>query len=68
MKRNKASAYNNQDNSIFEISHKTGTGIENTLKISNLVYYFLYETSLTSGSQQMMNWNNVELERSRIEA
>jgi hypothetical protein len=68
MKRNKASAYNNQDSSIFEISHKTGTGVENTLKISNLVYYFLYETSLNSGSQQLMNWNNVELERSRIEA
>lgn len=68
MKRNKANAFNNQDNSIFEISHKTGMGVENTLKISNLVYYFLYETSLNSGSQQMMNWKNVELERSRIEA
>jgi hypothetical protein len=68
MKRNKANAYNNQDNSIFEFSHQTGTGVENTLKISNLVYYFLYETSLNSGSQQLMNWNNVELERSRIEA
>jgi len=68
MKRNKANAYNNQDNSIFEITHTTGTGVENTLKISNLVYYFLYETSLNSGSQQLMNWNNVELERSRIEA
>jgi len=68
MKRNKANAYNNQDKSIFEIAHKTGTGVENTLKISNLVYYFLYETSLSSGSQQMMNWNNVELEISRIEA
>lgn len=68
MKRNKANTYNNQDKSIFEISHQTGTGVENTLKISNLVYYFLYETSLNSGSQQMMNWNNVELDRSRIEA
>jgi len=68
MKRNKANAYTNQDNSICEISNKSGTGVENTLKISNLVYYFLYETSLSSGSQQMMNWKNVELERSRIEA
>jgi hypothetical protein len=68
MKRNRANNYNNQDNSIFEISHKTGTGVENTLKISNLVYYFLYETTLHSGSQPMLNWNKVELERSIIEA
>jgi hypothetical protein len=68
MKRNKANAYNHQDNSIFENSPQIVTGVENTLKISNLVYYFLYETSLSSRSQQIMNWNKVELEMGRIEA
>jgi hypothetical protein len=64
MKRDIAIANKKPDNSIFEISHKIGTGVENTLKISNLIYYFLYETSVNSGSQQIMNWNNVEFKRS----
>jgi hypothetical protein len=54
MKRDNSNADARHDKSIFEIPHKTGTGVENTLKISNLVYYFLYETSTNTNSQNGM--------------
>jgi len=68
MKRNTANSNNKHDNTLFELSHKIGSGVENALKISNLIYYFLYETSSNSGSNQIISWNNLEIERNRIKA